>query len=282
MQFSIGCSLDYRVTARTSFVFAIEAAGFERQKILRESLGITPQAVPDRFTMPESGNRYVRITAEPGDLHIDYTAEIDVDPHYEDPAAVAEIEAGALPLAVLPHLNPSRYCQSDKLKRFANRQFGDLEPGYSRVAAICNWIHDNVDYVSGSSDTLTSAFDTVTERAGVCRDFAHLGIALCRAIGIPARYVSCYAWRLDPPDFHAVFEAYLQGPAGGGWYLFDPTRKAGADRLVRIAIGRDAAEVSFATIFGQAESKAMAVRIEAPGAPAAPPPTLQAVTLSAV
>ena len=123
-------------------------------------------------------------------------------------------------------------------------------PATGRLNAICNWIHDNVDYVGGISDEMTSAFDTATQRAGVCRDFAHLAIAMCRALGIPARYVSAYAHRLDPPDFHAVIEAYLQGPSGMGWYLFDPTRKAAPDGLVRIGIGRDAAEVAFATPFG--------------------------------
>ncbi len=90
----------------------------------------------------------------------------------------------------------------------------------------------------------------------MCRDFAHLAIALCRAVGIPARYISAYAWQLLPPDFHAVFEAYLHGPAGGAWYLFDPTRMAALDGLVRIGAGRDAADVAFCSIFGDAESAA--------------------------
>jgi transglutaminase-like putative cysteine protease len=101
----------------------------------------------------------------------------------------------------------------------------------------------------------------VTQRIGVCRDFAHLGMALCRALGIPARYVSAYAWRLDPPDFHAVFEAFLNGPSGAGWYLFDPTRMSSPDGLVRIGIGRDAAEVAFCTSYEEVESDAPQVWI---------------------
>ena len=112
---------------------------------------------------------------------------------------------------------------------------------------------------------LTSAFDTVTQRVGVCRDFAHLGMALCRALGIPARYVSAYAWRLDPPDFHAVFEAFLNGPSGAGWYLFDPTRMSSPDALVRIGIGRDAAEVAFCTAYEEVESDAPQVWISGDG-----------------
>ena len=121
-----------------------------------------------------------------------------------------EVPAAKLPFEVMTHLYPSRYCQADKLVRFAHSTFSNLDPGYHRVNGICNWIRENVEYQFGISDALTSAFETVTERAGVCRDFAHLAIALCRAMGIPARYVSAYAWRLKPPDFHAVIEAYFK------------------------------------------------------------------------
>ena len=104
---------------------------------------------------------------------------------------------------------------------------------------MCDWICENVDYVLGSTDESTSAADILVERRGVCRDFAHLGIALVRALGVPARYVATYAWRLDPQDFHAVFEAYLEGPDGGAWCVFDATRKSAADGIVRIGVGRD-------------------------------------------
>lgn len=265
MKLSLGCSLGYQVPSRTPFVFNIEAAQFAAQTILSEDLELTPTVPLERWTMPESGNRYLRLVAEPGELRVRYEADVEVEPVLSDPEAIGEIPAGELPLSVLTHLYPSRYCQADKLLRFATRTFGDLPPGYQRVTGICNWICDNVDYVPGASDVLTSAFDTVTERAGVCRDFAHLGIALCRALGIPARYVSAYAWRLDPPDFHAVFEALLEGPTGVGWYVFDPTRKAAPDGLVRIGIGRDAAEVAFCTPFGDVEFEKPEVWITSEG-----------------
>jgi transglutaminase-like putative cysteine protease len=139
--------------------------------------------------------------------------------------------------------------------RFVAAEFGHLVPGYSRVTAICNWIYDNVLYLSGSSDSLTSACDTAIERVGVCRDFAHLGIAFCRALNIPARFVSGYAYGLNPPDFHAWFEAYL----GGRWYLFDPTRLVPQSGLIRVGTGRDAADVSFATIFGPVQMNQMSL-----------------------
>ena len=164
-----------------------------------------------------------------------------------------EVRPADLPLDILYYLYPSRYCQSDRLLRFVAAEFGDLVPGYSRVTAICNWIYDNVLYLSGSSDSLTSACDTAIERVGVCRDFAHLGIAFCRALNIPARFVSGYAYGLNPPDFHAWFEAYL----GGRWYLFDPTRLVPQNGLIRVGTGRDAADVSFATIFGPVQMNQM-------------------------
>lgn len=250
MDFTIGCTLPYRVEAPTSFVFNVEAARHPGQIVRSEALTLTPDLPVERWTMPESGNRYLRVEVAPGPFTLDYRAEVSLAPVLEAPGAVTEIPAARLPLSVLPHLWPSRYCQSDKLNRLAQRSFGAESPGYARVNAVCNWIHDNVDYMGGISDEMTSAFDTATQRAGVCRDFAHLAIALCRALGIPTRYVSAYAHRLSPPDFHAVVEAYLEGPSGFGWYLFDPTRKAATDGLVRIGIGRDAAEVAFATPFG--------------------------------
>jgi transglutaminase-like putative cysteine protease len=150
---------------------------------------------------------------------------------------VGEVPVAKLPLDTLPFLNPSRYCPSDQLARFANREFGAIRPGFTRVSEICNWINSEVDYLFGTSDTTTTAAHTFSLRAGVCRDFAHLGITFCRALGIPARFVSCYAWQLEPQDFHAVFEAYL----GDRWYLFDATRMAALDGMVRIGCGRDAA-----------------------------------------
>lgn len=279
MRFSLGCTLAYEVGQPTPFVFNVEAAGCDRQRVASESLTFSPSAQPDRFQMPETGNRYARVIAQPGPLTLEYRAEVDLDPLIEDPAGIKEIGPGRLPLDTIPHINPSRFCQADKLHRFAEREFGGLPPGHGRVTAICNWIHDNVDYVSGSTDELTSAFDIVTERSGVCRDFAHLSIALCRALGIPSRYVSAYAWQLDPPDFHAVMECFLEGPSGMRWYLFDATRKAALDGLVRIGIGRDAADVPFSAPFAPFKAEKPKVWIEGQG-PTDPGMTVRAISLS--
>jgi transglutaminase-like putative cysteine protease len=275
MDFSVKATLGYRVAQDTPFVFNVQAQQFAGQSITKELLQISSQLPGESWTMPESGNRYFRLIAPAGGFKVSYQATIRIDHPIEDPSAVHEIPPGQLPLSVLTHLYPSRYCQSDRLQRFAQRSFGALAPGYQRVAAICNWIHDNVDYEAGASDALTSAYDTISQRAGVCRDFAHLGIALCRTLGIPARYVSAYAWRLEPPDFHAVFEAFLHGPSGPGWYVFDPTRMADPQGIVRIGIGRDAAEVAFCTQFGDMDYDKPEVSINGPAD--APPATTQAV-----
>jgi transglutaminase-like putative cysteine protease len=256
MDFSFGCRLAYRLDAPTPFVFNLEAACEGGQTIREERLALPSDLPVERWTMPESGNRYLRVVAGPGEFRVEYRGAATLSPRLEDPDVIGEVPPGELPFEVYPHLYPSRYCQADRLEGFARKEFGELPRGYRRVEAICDWIHGHVDYESGASDASTSAVDTVAQRAGVCRDFAHLAIALCRASGIPARYVSAYAWRLDPPDFHAVVEAWLQGPEGrGGWYLFDPTRLSAPEGIVRIGVGRDAAEVAFSSPFGPFEAE---------------------------
>ncbi len=275
MRFKLGCSLSYTAQNDMPFLFNVEAQRFGAQTIEHESLTTTPEAGLDTWVMPESGNRYVRALAPAGKFTLNYEATVDLHYTLEDPVLVTELMPSTLPLSVFPHLYPSRYCQSDKLERFANTTFGHCSPGYFRVAEICNWIHGYVAYEGGVSDAMTSAFDTVTQRAGVCRDFAHLAVALCRTMAIPARYVSAYAFRLQPPDFHAVFEAFLLGPNGPGWYIFDATRMADPSGLVRIGVGRDAADVAFASPYGSCQYDAPKVWIES--VDPAPEATVQAV-----
>jgi transglutaminase-like putative cysteine protease len=161
-------------------------------------------------------------------------------------------------------LRPSRYAPSDRVAGLTAAQFGDVAPGAARALAIADWIHDGVDYVSGSTAAHDSALETVLTRQGVCRDFAHLGVAFARALEIPARYASVYAPLLDPPDFHAVLEVHL----GGAWWVLDPTRMAPRGTLVRIGTGRDAADCAFATIVGgRVEGQAVEVAAHTLGTP---------------
>jgi transglutaminase-like putative cysteine protease len=168
---------------------------------------------------------------------------------------IHDVPVAQMRRSAIPYLFPSRYCQSDRLGRFAIKEFGGIDHPYDQAVAVADWIFNNIDYISGSTDAGTSAFDTLTQRSGVCRDFAHLGIALCRALSIPARYFTGYACFMEPPDFHACFEACI----GNRWFVFDPTRLAALNGLVRIASGRDAADASVATIFGHMQMRAMSV-----------------------
>lgn len=258
MRFRLGCELDYTIAQPTTMILNIEPMRGGQQRALHESLALSPQVPSEAHRAEETGNLYRRLLLEPGAISVRYEAEVETRPVEEDPAEVPQVPVSELPLAVLPYLYPSRYCESDKLGRFAWREFGGIGSGHEKVTAICNWVHDYVDYCAGISHSATSAHDTFTERAGVCRDFAHLGIAFCRALGIPARFVSAYGWQLEPQDFHAVFEAYL----GDRWYLFDATRLVPVDGIVRIGIGRDAADTAFATFYGVVEDRPKRVWIE--------------------
>ena len=144
MRYRVGCRLGYRVGVETPFVFNVEAQSCGSQIVEDERLTLTPSLAEERWMMPESGNRYLRLLAPPGELLLTYEATIKLTPVLDDPASVVELSPSALPLHVFPHLYPSRYCQSDKLERFAQSTFGALAPGYTRVNGICNWIYDYV------------------------------------------------------------------------------------------------------------------------------------------
>ena len=259
MKFTLGSELQYTALRDTTMILNVEAQDVPGQRVLTEQFSVTPQIDTEAHQPPETSNRYRRLLLHPGDYAIRYEATVETAPFVQLPDRIDETPIAELPLSVMNHLFPSRYCESDQLARFVWRRFGNIEPGHGRVDAICEWIHRNVDYEAGSSDGSTSAYDTFTTRAGVCRDFAHLGITFCQALGIPARYVSAYAWKLVPQDFHAVFEAYL----GGRWYLFDATRLVPPEGVIRIGVGRDAADTAFATFFGEIHSAPKSVWVNA-------------------
>ncbi len=276
MRFSIDCQLEYTAAVDTTLILNIEAQRGGGQRILNETLTL-PDVEGDAHEVPETGNRYRRLILPAGTHRIAYAAEVETRPAIAEVSGIGEMPVAQLPFDVIPHLYPSRYCQSDRLGRFAWRQFGDIATGHEKVEAICNWIYENVDYLAGTSDGSTSAYDTFTLRAGVCRDFAHLGITFARALGIPARFVSAYALELVPQDFHAVFEAWLDGR----WYLFDATRLCPIDGIVRIAVGRDAADTAFATYFGQLDGPPKSITVSRIDGPSPEEWTVDAVSLSA-
>ena len=245
----IHSELRYDVQSPSNFALAVLAAEGRRQTVEDQTFTITPDGLVDRVRFGPAGHDLVRATAEPGPLTIRYDATVDVRAYVPDDVPRRETPFVEVPGEVLGFLHPSRYCESDLLGRFAQRTFGQLAPGFERVTGICNWIWEHLSYEPGTTDSSTTATDVLVTGAGVCRDYAHLGIGFCRALGIPARYVSGYAVDLEPPDFHGFFEAFLDGE----WYLFDATRMAPIGGLVRIAAGRDAADVAFAAIVGAAE-----------------------------
>lgn len=247
MKFDVTAELSYDVQSTATLVLDIHALRTDRQTVLEEKLTITPFIEAEELTVT-TDSRFIRLDIQTmGALHIKYAATVDNCYEIKNYKNAIEAPISKVPPSVLTYLNPSRYCQSDKLYRLAQNTFGHIDNPFDKVFAITNWIHKNVEYLSGFTNSETSAYDTVTQQAGVCRDFAHLGIALCRALTIPARYFTGYAYRLYPPDFHACFEAYL----GGDWVLFDATRLAPMNGFVKIANGRDAADASIASIFGE-------------------------------
>ena len=254
MRFEVGCRLRYQVKAPIAFVFNVAVADSACQEITEEQLQTNPALAVEEVKLV-AGSRHMRLHAPASEFTLDYRASGTRAPVRVPTAGLAEVSPAELPLDIVHYVYPSRYCPSDQLLNFAAREFAAVEPGYVRVEAICDWIYANVEYAFGASDTHTTANDTLLSRRGVCRDFAHLGIALCRALNIPARFVTGYVQGLQPPDFHACFEAYL----GQRWFLFDPTKLTPLGSLARIGTGRDAADASFATIFGSAQMMEMSV-----------------------
>lgn len=247
MQFQIGAELSYEGLRRTTLILNVHALRTPSQTILEETFVVEPRVRCEEFLSASGENRFVRIeTGTSPSLAIRYSARVEAHARTVARREIDAVPVAQLERAVIPYLFPSRYCQSDRLGRLAWQKFGKIKHPYDRVLAITEWIYANVEYLRGTTSSETSAFDTVTQRAGVCRDFAHLGIALCRALSIPARYFTGYSYRLEPPDFHACFEAFI----GNRWFIFDATRLAPLNGLVRIATGRDAADASIATIFG--------------------------------
>jgi transglutaminase-like putative cysteine protease len=182
------------------------------------------------------GGRVWLIDSAPGSLSIDYRAELTGS---APPPAVDVSDE-------LEYLRPSRYCESDRMVGFASRLFHDITEPHDIVAAVSSWVGTQLEYVSGSSSSTDGAVDTLLAGRGICRDFAHLATALLRALEIPARLVAVYAPGLDPMDFHAVVEVFIDG----AWYVTDPTLLAPRRSLIRIATGRDAADTAFVSNYG--------------------------------
>ena len=282
----IGYTLDlkYELFAPADFLFIIHAARTEQQRVLTEAVIVDP-AVPWRVeTEPHYGNRLLRLRGEPGPLNVRYMGNVEVDHYMAEPARVVGTPIDELPPHTLPFLWSSRYCQADQVTQLAWREFGNMTPGFEQVDAVCRWVRGQVEFRVGTSTIRTSALETLEQRMGVCRDFAHSMIAILRSLNYPARFVTGVDYgaeeSLGPPDFHSYVEAWI----GDRWWLFDPTGITPLTGLIRIGTGRDAADVAFATMFGNVRGSAPRVAFAAAEDPAAgitrPEPTALAVSTS--
>lgn len=228
----LSCHVETTLSGRMNVVWSVAAAlglplTAENLRVSVDGTAVDTQELEDR-----QGSRLHQFIADGRSMSLDYRAEID---GRAEPPGVDAVD-------LITYLRPSRYCESDTLGPTAASEFGGLS-GHELLNAVRTWVHDNLAYVSGSSDPTDGAEQTLLARRGVCRDFAHLVIALLRASNVPTRLASVYAPGLSPMDFHAVAEAYVDG----AWYVVDATGLAPRQSMTRIATGRDAADTAFLT-----------------------------------
>jgi transglutaminase-like putative cysteine protease len=255
---SINATLNYHLPRASDVLLAVEAIpGMEDQRLVTDLLKVGGNCSPLKTIEGMDGlGRRTWLHAE-GPIDISYTATVEIDRAPTAIAGLNTVPLDELPPAYIQYVMPSRYCPSDRHDNFVATRF-KAETAGGRVLQMAEWIHKFIEYAPGRPGGGGTATDTFISRHGVCRDFAHLLIAFARAADIPARMVAAYALDLNPPDFHAVVEVFLDGR----WHLVDATRLVPEENLVRIAVGRDATDISFMTIFGTANMIAQSVLVE--------------------
>jgi transglutaminase-like putative cysteine protease len=247
MWLRIGCNLSFTVDSPTPFILMLRPRSGAQQWVARETYTLAP-SVPVLETTDAYGNLCQRLVAPQGEFSIHTSADVmTADAIDVAPGAPFE-EVQKLPDGVLTYLLPSRYCESDRFFDMASSIVAGVAPGYDQVACITGWIRREVRFNPASLHGHMAATDVNLRREGVCRDLAHLGIALCRGLCIPARMVVGYLHGLVPMDLHAWFEAYV----GGRWYTFDATQDMPRGGRVAVGYGRDAADVAIFNQFGPA------------------------------
>ena len=266
MRVRVGCEFDIESDGPVPMLMLVRARPDAEHTTVHESQWLEPKSLDLREYIDSFGNRCWRLTVPGGPVQVRYDAVVDVadepDPVVPD-AHLVPVEE--LPDEALVFTLPSRYVQSDLLLDNAWQLFGDTPPTWARVQAVVEWVHNNVRYETGSSMPSTTALDVFERRVGVCRDFALLSVALCRALNIPARYTFGYLPDIDveppdtPMDFHAWFEAFL----GGRWYTFDARHNRPRVGRVVVGRGRDAVDVALTTSYGATTLKQMIVWADA-------------------
>lgn len=255
MLIRLGYDISFDIPREVPIVALLNVYASRVQDLLEPDLLKIEPAVPIETYTDTFGNLCSRFVAPPGTIRL-YNSTLIKDSGEVDPGdpEAPEIPVGELPADVLRYLLPSRYCEVDLLTSLAADLFGELTPGWRRVKAVCNWVNSRVTFGYNFARPTKTALDVFTERTGVCRDFQHLAVSFCRALNIPARYVTGYLGDIgvplspSPMDFSAWFQAYL----GGRWWTFDARHNVPRIGRVLMAVGRDAADVALTTSFGSA------------------------------
>jgi transglutaminase-like putative cysteine protease len=260
----VGCEFVHESEADVSTVFQVEPLSDQKVDVIQERWSLEPDG-PTRAYSDLYGNTCRRLIIPTGRSVINYRATVAVPDAVEAVDEEApELTPDQLPDETLIYILPSRFCLPDVLGADAWERFGGTPPGYRRVQAICDYVHDHLQFEYGASSAWTTAADVHASGYGVCRDFTHLAISLCRALNIPARYVFGYLPEIDVPalelpmDFAAWMEVYL----GDRWWTFDPRNNERRKGRVLIGRGRDASDVAMATSFGAPLLESMIVIAE--------------------
>ena len=244
MRLTAGCQLNFEAQALAPLILMLRPRSGASQTVIADCWQLEPD-LPTIEYFDLYGNACDRLLIPPGEFQVTTTVTVDTADTIDVNPNAAFVPIQVLPDTVLHFLLPSRYCQSDLLGDLAHDIVAGIDSGYDQVEAIRRWIYNHIDYQYDTSDASTSAIDTQETRQGVCRDFVHLGIALCRSLTIPARMVVGYLYQLEPMDLHAWFEAFV----GDRWYTFDATQLEPQGNRIAIAYGRDAADVALASQF---------------------------------
>jgi len=252
MLIRLGYELQFEIPAKVSILAMLYVHPSRVPGLLEPDEMALDPALPIEDYTDSFGNRVARFTAPAGTLRLSGNTLID-DPGTTDPvkADAKEHPVEELPHGVLKFLLNSRYCEVDRLSATAAELFGWMTPGWGRVQAICDWVHNKVTFGYHHARPSKTALDVYTERVGVCRDYQHLAITFCRALNIPARYATGYLGDIGVPlrlpmDFSAWFEVYLDGQ----WWVFDARNNVPRLGRVLMAVGRDASDVAMTTSFG--------------------------------
>lgn len=259
MRIRVGCRFDYDAEQSVPSLWQVRPRGDGPHRVLAETW--EPPAPPSTY-VDAYGNACDRLTLPAGPSTLRYDAEVEVPAHVDeaDPGA-RETAIEDLPDEAFVHLLPSRFCWPDLLFDAAWDLFGSVSPGWARAQAVSDWVHGEIAYEVGASTAVTTAMDVWESRTGVCRDFTHLGITLCRALNVPARYVGGYLPDIGvvPPDLPMDFCSWYEVWLGGQWWTFDPRNNEPRVGRVVVARGRDALDAAMVTTWGPAELVAMEV-----------------------